>query len=116
MEAAPVNNTPTTYATILCGADSANEWGDPVEGTQEIHTRVPCALAEQPRQVVSDEGQREPVTIVYVVAHIPNRYSVTNAQRLRDERTGETYVIDKVTRPQHPAGARDTRLDLRRAS
>lgn len=111
-----MNNTPTTTVTVIGGTESTNEWGDPVEGSTELHTRVPAALHEQPRQVVSDEGQREPVTIVYVVAFIPRRYAVTNAQRLRDERTGETYLIDKVTRPQHPSRPQDTRLDLRRAS
>lgn len=111
-----MNATPTTYATILGGAGGTNEWGDPTDGTTEIHTRVPCALVETPRQVVADEGQREPVTIVYVTAYIPRRYEVTDAQRLRDDRTGHTYLIDQVTRPQHPSIPQDTRLDLRRAS
>ena len=109
-------NTPTTVATIIGGAETTNEWGDPVEGSQEILVRIPCALMEQPRQVVADEGQREPVTIVYVIAYIPSRYTVTNAQRLRDDITGNTYLIDKVTRPVHPSRPQDIRLDLRRAS
>lgn len=107
---------PTTTATILGGASTENEWGDPIDGTTEIVAGVPCALTEQPRQVVADEGQRTPVTIVYVVAFIPYTVDVTNAQRLRDDRSGVVYLIDKVTRPQHPSIPQDTRLDLRNAS
>jgi hypothetical protein len=116
MEAAAVIVTPTTYATILGGAEGENEWGDPVEGDTELYTRVPCALHEQPRHTTSDEGQREPVTIIFVTGYIPRRYEVTGANRLRDERTGDIYLIDKVTRPQHPSMPQDTRLDLRRVS
>lgn len=104
---------PTTTVDILGGAATENEWGDPIDGTTVLLAGIPCALTEQPRQVVADEGQREPVTIVYVVAYLPARYDVTNGQRLRDNRTGVTYLIDKVTRPQHSGIIPDTRLDLR---
>lgn len=109
-------STPTTWATILGGAETTNQWGDPIEGTEEIATRVPCALYEQLRQSTSDEGQREPVTITFVTGYIPPRYNVTGANRLRDDRTGTVYLIDNVTRPQHAATQQDTRLDLRRVS
>ena len=114
MEADLMN--PTTWATILGGAETTNEWGDPVEGTTELYTRVPTELHEQPVRSMSDEGQREPVTIVFVTAMIPSRYAVTDANRLRDERTGDMYLIDHVTRPQPGGYPSDTRLDLRRVS
>lgn len=107
---------PTTTLSILGGASTENEWGDPVDADTVVTARVPAALTEQPRQVVADEGQREPVTIVYVVAFIPRRITVDSTQRVRDDRTGVTYLIDKVTRPQHPSIPQDTRLDLRNAS
>lgn len=107
---------PNTVVDILGGASTENEWGDPVDGVEPIHADIPAAIIENPRQVVADEGQREPVTIVYVICYVPRRYDVTNAQRVRDARTGTVYVIDKVTRPPHSAIPQDTRLDLRNAS
>jgi len=109
-------NTPTTYATILGGAESSSEWGDPIEGVTELHTRVPAALAVQPIRSTSDEGQREPVVIEFWTAYIPSHLGVTDAQRFRDDRTGLIYLIDHVIRPQHAGMPQDTRLDLRRVS
>lgn len=109
-------NKATTWVTILGGEGGENEWGDPVEGDTELATRVPCAIHVQPRQSTSDEGQREPVTILFYTAYVPNRTAVSGANRLRDERTGETYLIDTVIAPQHPSLPQDTRLDLRRVS
>lgn len=108
-------NRPTTTVDILGGEATENEWGDPVDGVAVQLQGIPAALHEQPRQVVADEGQREPVTIVYVVAYIARHHNVTSAQRLRDNRTGVVYLVDKVTRPQHPSIPQDTRLDLRNA-
>lgn len=107
---------PTTWLTILGGTESENDWGDPIEGTTELHARVPAELHERPVASTSDEGQREPVTIVFVTALIPNRYNVTNANRARDVRTGDTYLIDHVTKPQPGGYPQETRLDLRRVS
>lgn len=109
-------NTPTTLGTILGGTATENEWGDPIEGTETIHAGVPAALMQQPIRSTSDEGQREPVVIIFVTAYIPGEYDVTGAQRFRDDTTGDLYLIDHVTRPQHAGFPQDTRLDLRRVS
>jgi hypothetical protein len=109
-------NIPTTYGTILGGAGTENEWGDPIEGSEELHTRVPTALHVQPIRSTSDEGQREPVVIEFWTAYVPNHLDVTDAQRFRDERTGLVYLIDHVIRPPHAGMPQDTRLDLRRVS
>lgn len=109
-------NTPTTYATILGGTETETEWGDPIEGSQELHTRVPAALAVQPARSTSDEGQREPVVIEFWTAYVPSHLDVTGAQRFKDERSGLVYLIDHVIRPPHAGMPQDTRLDLRRVS
>lgn len=111
-------NTPTTLATILGGEEGSNDWGDPTEGTTAIATRVPLALHVQPRQSTSDEGQREPVTILFYTGFLPNQYKgvISGANRIRDDRTGDVYLIDTVTVPQHAAIPQDVRLDLRHVS
>lgn len=108
--------TPNTTVDVLGGTATENQWGDEVDGTEVILQGIPAALVENPRQVVADEGQREPVTIVYVICYVPRRYDVTSAQRIRDNRTGTVYLVDKVTRPLHSGIPQDTRLDLRNAS
>lgn len=113
--AATVINRPTTTVTVLGGAVTENPYGDELDGTTEILSGIPAAFVENPRQVVADEGQREPVTIVYVICYVDRRHGITNAERIRDDRTGVVYLVDKVTRPQHPSIPQDTRLDLRNA-
>jgi hypothetical protein len=41
---------------------------------------------------------------------------VDSSNRIRDERTGDTYVIDNVTTPINPIIPQDVRLDLRRVT
>lgn len=109
--------TPTTTVTILGtpGGDGTDEYGDPVEDQAEALTGIPAAI-HAGREVVATESDPEARVVRYFTARLPHGTPVTGAQRLRDERTGDVYLVDNVTVPQHPALPQDVRLDLRRVT
>lgn len=107
-----VITTPTTTVAILGGTATTSDWGDPVEGTEVLRSGVPCAIHEQ-RRIVQPEGGREVTAVRFYTGFLPNGTTVDGTSRLRDERTGTTYLIDSVTTPAHPGMPQDTQLDLR---
>lgn len=104
----------TTTVTIL-GGSSQDGYGDTVEGVDAIATGVPMSINEG-RQVVATEGQAQARTVRYYTGRAPHGLQVDDTQRIRDERTGDIYLIDNVSRPSHAAVPQDTRLDLRRVT
>lgn len=108
-------NTPTTTVTILGGAPTEDEWGDPVEGSDAIAAGVPCAIHEQ-RRIVAPEHTGAPMAVRFWTGYLPHGTAVNGAQRLRDDRTGAVYLIDHVSTPAHPGRPQDVQLDLRTVS
>jgi hypothetical protein len=112
VEAGPVITTPTTTVSILGGAPTESEWGDPVESETVIRSGVPAAIHQQ-RRVIIPEGQTTPMSVRYWTGYLPAGTEINDQQRVRDERTGRTYTIDSVEQPAHPAMPQDVQLDLR---
>lgn len=109
---------PTTTASILgtpSGEPEYNEHGDPIPDSTPWRTGVPIAIATG-REVVATESDQGAVVVRYFTGRVPYGTPVTDAQRIRDERTGDIYVIDNVTDPPNAAMPQDLRLDLRRVT
>lgn len=106
--------TPTTTVTIL-GGSSQSDYGDVLDSDEPAGSGIPASIIEG-RQVVGTEADDQARIIRYYTGRLPNGTVVDDSNRLRDEQTGETYVIDNVTRPKNPIIEQDVRLDLRRIS
>lgn len=104
--------TPNTLVSIL-GGTVESDYGDVLDGNVPAAVHVPASIVEG-RQVVATEGDQQARVIRYYMGRLPNGTPVTGANRLLDERTGDIYVVDNVTRPHNPTIAPDVRLDLRR--
>jgi hypothetical protein len=105
-------NTPTTTVSVLGGEPTQSEWGDPVDGETVLRSGIPCAIHQQ-RRLVVPEGQTAPMSVRYWTGYLPHGTDVSDAQRLRDDRTGRLYAIDAVETPAHPSMPQDVQLDLR---
>jgi len=105
--------TPTTTVTILGSGEEESEYGDVLDSETPAGSGIPCSIVEG-RQIVSTESDPQARAILYYTGRVPNGTVVDETNRLRDEKTGETYVIDHVTRPHNPVMSPDVRLDLRR--
>lgn len=109
-----MNAVPTTRIAIL-GGSTSSEWGDPQDGTDVVRAGIPAAIHEQS---VTSATESDPAAIVRRVytMRLPfwARSLISGVNRIRDERTGEIYVVDAVSRPQNAALPQDLRVDLRR--
>ena len=107
--------TPTTTVTIL-GGNTESDFGDVLDSDTPAGSGIPCSIVEG-RQIVSTESDQQARAIVYYTGRLPYGTVVDDSNRLRDERTGETYLIDRVSAgAKNPAIPQDVRLDLRRVS
>lgn len=107
--------TPTTTVTILGSETSQTDFGDVLDSDTPAGTGIPANIMEG-RVVVATESDQQARVIHYYTARLPNGTVVTGSNRLRDDVTGEIYVIDYVTRPANPVIPQDVRLDLRRVT
>ncbi len=106
--------TPTTTVTIL-GGNEETDFGDVLDSDTPAGSGIPASIIEG-RQVVATESDPQARVIRYYTGRLPHGTVVDDTQRLRDEVTGETYVIDNVTTPKNPVIEQDVRLDLRRVT
>lgn len=103
---------PNTTITILSGA-TASEFEDPIEGTTVIASGVPASIIEG-RQIVTTESDPQARAVRYYTGRLPYGTEIEDSQRIRDELTNETFVIDHVSKPRNTVIPQDVRLDLRR--
>jgi hypothetical protein len=105
---------PTTTVTIL-GGSTNSDYGDVLDSDEPAGTGIPASIIEG-RQIVATEADQQARAIRYYTGRLPHGTIVTDSNRLRDELTGDTYVIDNVTAPRNPIMEQDVRLDLRRVN
>lgn len=103
---------PNTTVTIL-GGSTESDYGDVLDSDTPAGAGIPASIVEG-RQIVATESDAQARAIRYYTGRLPAGTAVTDANRLRDERSGETYVIDNVTVPKNAVIPQDVRLDLRR--
>ncbi|MGY0062842.1 hypothetical protein ACWY4P_40955 [Streptomyces sp. LZ34] len=102
----------TTTVSVLRGT-TTDPFGDE-QDTAAVHASgIPASLIESTRQTF------EPVTgtprIVRThVARLPATTDVSEDDRIRDEQTGEVYIVVSVTRNANPVLTQPLRLDLKR--
>ncbi len=109
-----MNAVATTTVAILRGS-STDDYGDVVESTTAIATGVPASIIEQ-RRLVATESEPQPRAVVFYTGRVGALVDVTDGDRIRDERTGEVYLVDTVSRTSSPVMVNDRRLDLRRVT
>lgn len=107
--------TPTTTVTILGSETSQSDYGDVLDSETPAGTGIPANILEG-RQVVATESDQQARVIRYYTGRLPYGTVVTGNNRLRDDVTGDVYVIDNVSRPANPVIPQDVRLDLRRVT
>lgn len=101
----------TTTISVL-GGTGIDEFGDPVDGTTVAASGVPASIIEQSK-TVNDPASGTPRVVRSIIGRVPAGTPVTGDNRVRDERTGVTYVVDSTTQPSNPLWVQEIRLDLR---
>ncbi len=104
----------TTRGSLLRGsADSGH--GDVVDSNVTPVTGCeddPIGLVERSRRTY-DPASSEWRTLRYMVARVPTRWAVQDGDRVRDDRTGEVYIMTDYTRvPRGLSGQESLTLEL----
>lgn len=106
----------TCTVSILRGTATDPVYGDPSATPTVVASGVPASITERRPPRVTTPGNPTPrVTRAYDGA-VGSQADVRDSDRLRDERTGQVYVITSVSRPTAPGITPDTVLELRRAT
>lgn len=107
--------TANTSVTVLRGT-TTNWAGDEVDASVAVIEHLPVTLAETGK-TVQDPSSATPRTIRQITCIVPAYAGVLNTDRIRDEATGDVYIVLATTRPPTIIGAPTDRvLDLKRVS
>lgn len=105
----------TTRVTILRGT-TTDEFGDTVDTDTEAgtdgQTGIPASLVEQTRTATTRDDLT-PRVVRYTVGRLPAGTDIGEDDRLRDDRTGRTYIVTAVSRPTGIGITPDLRVDLK---
>lgn len=104
----------TTTISVLRGT-TTDDFGDVADTDTVVARGVPAALTEQSRRVTTRDDPA-PRVIRSAVARVAAGTDVNDQDRIKDERTGATYIVDATSRMANPALQVDIRLDLRRTT
>lgn len=105
-------NASTTVSILRTADTNVDEFGDPVDNDSLSASGVPFELHEFDTRE-SDPTTGEPRVIRFIIGRCYPTVDIQRGDRVRDERSGVTYVVDGVSRPQSPVGTPDPRIELR---
>jgi hypothetical protein len=102
----------TSTYSILRGTIT-DEYGDKKDRDTPVRTGVIGSVMER-RILTTTESEGRAQMVSYLVGRLPAGTDVQNGDRLQDEKTGETFIIDTIdTTPRSPFMNTGIRLELR---
>jgi hypothetical protein len=102
----------TTTVSIL-GGSGEDEFGDETDGDIPLATKIPASLIESTRTAM-EPVSGTPRIIRTHICRLPPDTAVDEKQRIKDEVTGEIYIVVAATRNANPVIAQPLRADLKR--
>lgn len=97
--------------TIIRGTSSINEYGDEVESQEDLHTGVLGSVIETTRQAFNPQDSRV-VTVRTLMGRFKNGTDIKDGDRIRDEKSGETFLVSAVYRGTSFVNKPDLMVDL----
>lgn len=103
---------PNTTVSILRG-ETVDEYGDPIDSNVSVNAEVPISIIENSRRVfLAAEGR---LTVVKeFIGRIRPGFDVREGDRLRDDNSGQIYLVEGISNPMLGTGMSDQRISLRR--
>jgi hypothetical protein len=102
----------TSTYSILRGK-TTDAFGDPKDRDEAVETGVKGSV-RLVRAGVTTESEGRAQTISYLVGRLPSGTDIQNGDRLQDEETGETFIVDSIdSNPRSPIMDTGVRLELR---
>lgn len=103
----------TTTVTVLRGT-ATDRYGDEMDTDTVVATNVPASILERPVTGARPASGRKDTPRTYALRTW--RRDLQQNDRIRDEKTGRTYVVTTDAPATNPLGLGSTRLDLQRVT
>ena len=100
-----------TTVSIMRGT-TTDEFGDEKDTLTVIKTGVRASIIEQSRRVFVPADNVDRV-VRYVRGRLPSNEDVREGDRILDERSEVTYIVEAVVQPGSPYAHNDVRVDLK---
>lgn len=105
----------TCSISILRGTAVDPVYGDTYATSQVVATGVPASIIERSQKIFTP-GDATPRIVRAIDGIVGSQTDITNADRVRDEATGQVYIVTAVINSALPGMSSDTQLELRRTN
>lgn len=102
----------TARITVLSDKVSADEYGDETSSYDAIASHVPAHIAEKSRRMVDPQSGRLLTARLYL-ALVPASVEIKRGYRVKDEDSGQIYLVEHVHRPKSYTGVVPTRVEMK---
>ncbi|MFJ8935358.1 hypothetical protein ACIRL0_06515 [Streptomyces sp. NPDC102365] len=102
---------PNTTITVLRGT-TLDEFGDEADNATVAASGIPASLIEQVRQAFTPESAT-PRVVRYTIGRVNPDTDIRETDRIKDERTNRTYIVQAVSQTGGIGTTSDLRLDLK---
>ncbi|GAX54741.1 hypothetical protein SO3561_06294 [Streptomyces olivochromogenes] len=105
-----------TRVTILGSTTSVDEWGDLIDNDSVVASGIPASLTEVANTAYSENSTR-PRVIRGGICRLSSAHAnqVTDNVRIRDEKTGFTWIVLSVTLPNDATGHMPMHIQVERS-
>ena len=100
-----------TTLSVLRGT-TTDEFGDDADNSTVVASGIPCSLIEQIRQAYTPENPT-PRVVRYSIGRVNADTDIRESDRVKDERTNRTYIVQAVSQTGGLGMVNDLRLDLK---
>ncbi|WP_050369931.1 hypothetical protein [Streptomyces acidiscabies] len=100
-----------TTLSVLRGT-TTDEFGDEADNSTVIASGLPASLIEQVRQSYTPENPT-PRVVRYSIARVNADTDIRETDRVKDERSNRTYIVQAVSQTGGLGIVNDLRLDLK---
>lgn len=102
--------------TVLSRVTTTNDYGDEVEGVDESSPVITIlgSVIERTKQVFNPDDGRV-ATIRFLTGRFNHNADIQDGDRIKDEKTGEIFVVESLARPTNAVMKSDIVADLIRA-
>ena len=100
--------------TVLSRDTTVNDYGDEVEGEGVASTTILGSVIERSKTVYNPDDGRV-ATIRFLTGRFSHNADIQDGDRIKDEKTGEIFVVQSLARPSNAIMKSDIVADLIRA-
>lgn len=102
---------PTGRYSVLRGTPTTDEYGDEVD-VQEVHLSGVAGSVMETRRTVFDPQSSRVVTLRQYTGRFNHGTDIQDGDRIKDEKTGVTFLVDAVTFSTSVVNSPDLILEL----